>query len=178
MSDAGNIGWVSGASGTSHEGARTCRESEALSEVTALRTWNLLFTLGLVLLSSGVRAADLLLKNVNVYDGTGKPSRATDVRIHGTRIAAVAAGLKPIPGETVRDEHGLSLAPGFIDMHSHGDGGLLKDLDAATISRQGITTVFVGQDGESNYPLRDYYAGWHDDRNQRRAILRATTRRT
>ena len=129
-----------------------------LSEVNVLRTWNLLFTLGLVLVSSGVRAADLLLKNVNVYDGTGKPSRAIDVRIHGTRIAEVAPSLKPVPGETVRDEHGLSLAPGFIDMHSHGDRGLLKDLDAATFSRQGITTIFVGQDGESNYPLRDYYA--------------------
>jgi hypothetical protein len=30
----------------------------------------------------------------------------------------------------------LALAPGFIDMHSHGNGGLLEDLDAATISRQ------------------------------------------
>ena len=43
-------------------------------------------------------------------------------------------------------------------MHSHGDHGLLKDLDAATISRQGVTTIFIGQDGESQFPLRDFFA--------------------
>jgi N-acyl-D-amino-acid deacylase len=111
----------------------------------------------LCLLSSYVFGADVLLKNVDVYDGTGKPPFHADVRIHGDRIAAVANHLESAPGEVVRDEHGLALAPGFIDMHSHGDHGLLKDLDAATISRQGVTTIFVGQDGESNYPLRDYF---------------------
>ena len=111
-------------------------------------------------LSSGIClfAADVLLKNVNVYDGTGKAPFLADVRVHGNRIASVAKHLDPAPGETVKDEHGLALAPGFIDMHSHGDHGLLKDLDAATISRQGVTTIFVGQDGESNCPLRDYFA--------------------
>jgi N-acyl-D-amino-acid deacylase len=103
-------------------------------------------------------AADILLKNINVYDGTGRAPFLADVRVHGSRIASVAKHLDPSPGETVRDEHGLALAPGFIDMHSHGDHGLLKDLDAATISRQGVTTIFVGQDGESNFPLRDYFA--------------------
>ena len=58
----------------------------------------------------------------------------------------------------MRDEHGLALAPGFIDMHSHADRGLLEDLDAATVSRQGVTTIFVGQDGESNFPMGDYFA--------------------
>ena len=48
---------------------------------------------------------------------------------------------------------GLALAPGFIDMHTHADRGLLKDLDAATVSRQGVTTIFVGQDGQSHFPL-------------------------
>ena len=63
---------------------------------------------------------------------------------------------QPKPGETVLDQRGLALAPGFIDMHSHGSRGLTEDLDAATVSRQGITTILVGQDGESNFPLRDY----------------------
>jgi N-acyl-D-amino-acid deacylase len=112
------------------------------------------------LISSGapVRAADFLLQNVNVYDGTGKAPFAADVRVHGSRITRVGAHLAPVPGEVVVDEHGLALAPGFIDMHSHGNGGLLEDLDAATISRQGVTTILVGQDGESNYPLADFYA--------------------
>jgi N-acyl-D-amino-acid deacylase len=115
----------------------------------------------LCLIFSGIRlfAADLLLTNVSIYDGTGKPPFPGDVRIRGKRIAAYAKHLDPAPGESVRDERGLALAPGFIDMHSHGDHGLSQDLDAATISRQGVTTIFVGQDGESHFPLRDYFAG-------------------
>ena len=114
--------------------------------------------LGLILLAGRASAADLLLRNATLYDGSGSKPRAADVRIHGDRISALGAHLVPGASEAVRDLHGLALAPGFIDMHSHGDRGLLEDLDAATIARQGVTSIFIGQDGESNYPLRDYYA--------------------
>lgn len=112
---------------------------------------------GLLLAAANACAADILLTHVTVYDGTGTPGRPAEVRIHGDRIVAVAAHLAPAAGETIRDGHGLALAPGFIDMHSHGNRGLLKDLDAATVSRQGVTTIFVGQDGESDYPLAGYF---------------------
>ena len=118
----------------------------------------LLLGLGAMTLGGHLYAADLLLKNVEVYDGTGNAPFAADVRVRGDRIAAVAADLKPLPGEEVRDEKGLSLAPGFIDMHTHDDLGLLEDLDAATVTRQGVTTILVGQDGESHFPLRKYYS--------------------
>ncbi len=112
----------------------------------------------LLLASSPLLAANVLLTNVVVYDGTGSEPFRGDVRIEGERIAAVAPHLAPRAGETVLDQRGLALAPGFIDMHSHGSRGLAEDLDAATVSRQGITTILVGQDGESNFPLRDYFA--------------------
>jgi N-acyl-D-amino-acid deacylase len=112
----------------------------------------------LLLASGPLLAANVLLTNVVVYDGTGAAPFRGDVRIEGDRIAAVAPHLAAKAGETVLDQRGLALAPGFIDMHSHGSGGLTEDLDAATVSRQGITTILVGQDGESNFPLRDYYA--------------------
>jgi len=121
-----------------------------------MRVPGLLTVLGALLI--GVTAdADVLIRHVTVHDGTGAPPFAADVRIQGDRIAAIAPRLEPLPGETVRDEHGLVLAPGFIDMHSHANGGLLEDLDAATVSRQGVTTVVVGQDGDSDYPLRDWF---------------------
>jgi N-acyl-D-amino-acid deacylase len=123
-----------------------------------MRTPKLLVFLFIVLFGLPLFAVDVLLKNVVIYDGTGAPSFAGDVRVHANLITAVAKHLDPAPGEVVRDEHRLALAPGFIDMHTHADRGLLKDLDAATVSRQGVTTIFVGQDGESNYPLRDYFA--------------------
>ena len=45
-------------------------------------------------------------------------------------ITAIGRNLAAQVGETVRDEHGLALAPGFIDMHSHHDRGIFDDLDA------------------------------------------------
>ena len=120
--------------------------------------WGALLGTGLLTLGLPARAADHLLQNLTVYDGTGGPSFVSDVRIHGNRIVALAPHLAPLSGETVRDEKGLALAPGFIDMHTHADQGLLEDLNAATITRQGITTIFVGQDGESHFPLRSYFA--------------------
>lgn len=107
--------------------------------------------------STSLSAQNVLLKNVVIYDGSGKKPRRGDVRIQGGRIAAVGH-LKAKPGEEVRDEHGLALAPGFIDMHSHADSGIFHDLNAENVVRQGITTVFVGQDGESQYPLADFFA--------------------
>ncbi len=115
-------------------------------------------TLALVLVSTRALASDLLITHATIFDGSGAPASAGDVRIRGDRIEATAAHLKPLAGETVFDARGLALAPGFIDMHSHGNRGLLQDLDAATVSRQGVTTIFVGQDGESDFPLADYFA--------------------
>ena len=114
-----------------------------------------IFTLGssLYLCSS-----DTLIKNVLVYDGTGKQPFTADVRIKGDRIVAIGKNLSAAPGETVRDEHGLALAPGFIDMHSHHDRGIFEDLDAEAVSHQGVNTIFVGQDGDSNFPLADFYS--------------------
>ncbi len=113
--------------------------------------------LGTVLVSGRLLAADVLLSHVTLYDGSGDAPRRADVRIHGDLIIQVAPHLKSVEGEPVREAQGLALAPGFIDMHSHGDRGLLEDLDAATISRQGVTTILVGQDGESSFPLAEYY---------------------
>jgi N-acyl-D-amino-acid deacylase len=102
-------------------------------------------------------ASDLLLKNVLIYDGTGEKPYRGDVRIRGERIAQVAKNIPAQPNDQVRDERGLALAPGFIDMHSHADSGIFDDLNAENVIRQGITTVLVGQDGESVYPLGEFF---------------------
>lgn len=112
----------------------------------------------LLLRGTAAPAADVLIRGAALYDGTGAPPVVADVRVRGNRIFAVAPQLEPLAGETVRDARGLALAPGFIDMHTHANDGLLADLDAATVTRQGVTTVLVGQDGESDYPLRDWFA--------------------
>lgn len=99
----------------------------------------------------------LLIVNARVADGTGAPAREAAVRIAGDTIVEVAPGLQPRSGERVIDARGLVVAPGFIDMHSHADGGLDEAPDAASQVRQGITTALVGQDGGSMLPVADLF---------------------
>src|SRR3984893_5779127 len=82
----------------------------------------------MVVVSTYARGADTLIKNDVVYDGTGKKPFKADVRIRGDRITAIGKNLPAQAGEIVRDEHGLALAPGFIDMHTINDLGCLYDL--------------------------------------------------
>ncbi len=99
-----------------------------------------------------------LVVGARVVDGTGAPALPAAVRVRGDRIADVGA-LTPEPGERVVDGHGLVLAPGFIDTHSHADDALMRLPDALGAVSQGVTTVVVGQDGGSPYPLADFFDG-------------------
>lgn len=125
---------------------------------------NLLFVLGAlasVLLPTRSRAQERppegwLITNARLVDGTGSPSRAASVRVRGDRITDVGR-LTPASGETVVDAGGLVLAPGFIDTHSHHDRRLTTMPDALALVSQGITTIVVGQDGGSPYPLGDFF---------------------
>jgi len=101
--------------------------------------------------------ASTLIQGGTVVDGTGAKGVVEDVRVSGERIEAVGR-LRPRAGERVLDARRLIVAPGFIDAHSHADGGLLEDPNAETMIRQGITTSVVGQDGGSHFPLKDYFA--------------------
>jgi N-acyl-D-amino-acid deacylase len=97
-----------------------------------------------------------LITGATVIDGTGAPRFTADVRIENDRIAAIG-DLEPGPGEPVVDATGLVLAPGFIDTHSHADRAILDRLDALGAVSQGITTTVVGQDGDSVFPLEEFY---------------------
>jgi len=102
-------------------------------------------------------AALTLIVNASVLDGTGAPPKNVAVRIDAGRIVEVG-DLKPRPGETVIDAKGLSLAPGFIDTHSHADEELFEHPDALADVSQGITTIVVGQDGGSPFPLKKFFS--------------------
>jgi N-acyl-D-amino-acid deacylase len=100
--------------------------------------------------------ASFVIVHASILDGTGAPAVAGAVRVRDGKIAAVG-DLQPSAGERVIDAHGLTLAPGFIDNHSHHDGALDEQPDALGAVSQGITTIVVGQDGFSHFPLRDYF---------------------
>lgn len=99
-----------------------------------------------------------LITGATVVDGTGAPPRPAAVRIRDGWIVEVG-NLQPTTGEPVVEAGGLVLSPGFIDTHSHHDWGLDTLRDALAAVSQGITTIVVGQDGSSPFPLADFFQG-------------------
>ena len=111
-------------------------------------------------LASVVPQPTLVFLNARLADGSGGPiaagravvvARDTIVAVEDTRR------FTPPLGARVVDAKGLVLAPGFIDMHSHADSGILAHPDAASQVRQGITTALGGQDGGCQCPLGEYF---------------------
>ncbi len=90
------------------------------------------------------------------------------MRIAGARIVAVGR-VAPRPDDVVIDAHGLVVAPGFIDIHNHSSGELANDPAAETQVAQGITTVVLGPDGSSPWPIGEYLA----ERRQHPAAVNA-----
>lgn len=97
----------------------------------------------------------IVLRGGLILDGTGEPAYSADVRIVGDRIVQVGK-VKPGPDDRVIYIQGLTVAPGFIDAHSHADGGIFEDPNAETQIRQGITTAIVGEDGSSALPVGNF----------------------
>jgi len=98
-----------------------------------------------------------LITNVQVIDGSGSPAFPASVRIRNGIISQIGL-LEACSNETLIDGGGQTLAPGFIDTHSHADSLILDHPDALSSVSQGITTVIVGKDGDSKYPLADFYS--------------------
>lgn len=95
---------------------------------------------------------DLILTGGRLLDGTGTPAVAADLGIVGDRIEAIG-DLSRAQARRVVSLRGLTVAPGFIDTHTHSEGPLLHDPQHAYGLRQGITTEITGLDGMSWAPL-------------------------
>src|SRR5580698_7624430 len=98
-------------------------------------------------------ALDILLRGGTVIDGTGAAPRRADVGIADGRIAVVGA----VEGEAelAIDASGLTVTPGFIDIHSHSDYTLLVDPRAVSALAQGVTLEVIGNCGFGCGPIRD-----------------------
>ena len=96
---------------------------------------------------------DLLLIGGTVIDGTNAPSLRADVGVRADRIVAVG-DLQGAVARTTHDVTGKTIAPGFIDVHTHDDNAVLAKPDCFPKISQGVTCVVVGNCGISAAPMR------------------------
>jgi len=94
---------------------------------------------------------DLVLRNARILDGTGAEPFDGDVGITDGRISTVGRVVGRA-GALEIDLDGLILAPGFVDVHTHDDGALLKYPDLSFKLSQGCTTLVIGNCGFSAAP--------------------------
>lgn len=95
---------------------------------------------------------DWLLHGGTVIDGSGDPRFKADVAIEGDRIIRLARGEKVEAQQTI-DCTGKIITPGFVDVHNHDEGWLLKTTNLDPKTSQGITSEVLMSDGISYAPL-------------------------
>jgi N-acyl-D-amino-acid deacylase len=96
---------------------------------------------------------DLIIKNGTVIDGTGSAGFASDIGIRDGAIRAIGS-LGSASADRTIDAAGHLVVPGFVDIHSHTDGSILRLPTADSKLRQGVTTEVGGQDGDSVAPRK------------------------
>ncbi len=87
-------------------------------------------------------AYDLLIRDAHILDGTGSAAFTGNVAVQDGTIVAV----EDVNGDAARviEAQGLTLAPGFIDIHTHMDAQLLWDPMATSTCWHGVTTLVLG----------------------------------
>ena len=97
---------------------------------------------------------DIVIKNVQVFDGSSGKSFKGDIAIKDGKIVTIGK-LRTREAGKVIEGKGLYAAPGFIDLHSHVNRGMyFKELrPCLNYLKQGVTTVVVGQCGRSAWPI-------------------------
>lgn len=107
-------------------------------------------------LTKNYRAFDILITGGTIIDGTGRPPYKKDIVIRDGRIALIG-GVSKAGALYKIDATGKVIAPGFIDLHSHADRGLLDHRAAENYIRQGVTTLVCGNCGSSPVDVAKFF---------------------
>ena len=90
---------------------------------------NILLAAWIALAFAAPQEFDLLIREGSIVDGTGNPSFRGDIAIKGGKIAAMGKIRAAKAGRAI-DASGLTVAPGFIDIHNHSDNTIVQDGEA------------------------------------------------
>lgn len=113
-------------------------------------------SLALILTSlAPAQTYDILIIGGRIVDGSGNPWFYGDVAVQGDTIAAIGK-LSDTKAKLVIRAHGLTMAPGFIDIHTHSRRHIFEVPTAENNIRQGVTTLIEGNDGGSAVPLTPF----------------------
>jgi N-acyl-D-amino-acid deacylase len=123
-----------------------------------------------LLSQSGAQDYDLIVRHGRLVDGTGNPAYFADVAVSHGRIAAVGPMAGRVAAKAEIDATGLIIAPGFIDVHTHADD-LADAPEAQNFLRMGVTTVVVGNCGESKLDVAQFFR----DLDQKQVSINAAT---
>jgi N-acyl-D-amino-acid deacylase len=97
---------------------------------------------------------DILIRDGLIIDGTGNPGYYGSVGVDGETIKVFRGSVEDVEAARTIDATGLTVCPGFIDMHAHSGLVLLSEPEHEPKVRQGITTELIGVDGNSYAPFR------------------------
>jgi N-acyl-D-amino-acid deacylase len=100
--------------------------------------------------------ADFIIRNGKIIDGTGNHWQLKDIAIVNNKIAAIG-NLKNWKAGREVDAKGLIVAPGFIDVHAHIEGGEARNPLATNFIYDGVTTVVTGNCGGSSDNMKSYF---------------------
>ena len=106
---------------------------------------------------------DLLIRGGLIVDGSGAPAYAANIAIIGDTIARIG-GLEGATATSVIDASGQVVSPGFIDLHTHADRNIRHNPGVENYLFQGVTTMLVGNCGNSPVHLDEYFRSVEETR--------------
>ena len=99
---------------------------------------------------------DVLVRNGKIIDGTGNSWYYADIAVKDGKIVAIGRLSNAQASKTI-DAKGLIVAPGFIDVHAHIEGGIFERPTADNYIYDGVTTVITGNCGSSADSMKDFF---------------------
>lgn len=106
--------------------------------------------------TANAQTYDLIIRNGKIIDGSGNSWYYGDVGIWNGKIYAIGK-LQDAKAVRTLDAGGLTVAPGFIDVHAHIEGDELEVPTADNFIFDGVTTVVTGNCGGSNVDMKSYF---------------------